>query len=540
DNLFAMNLYYNNPISGLEKDAQYNGNISGTSWQNAEESKLIRKYEYSYDYLNRLTIANYSGGSVAGGYNTDYNYDINGNITKLNRTMIIRSKAEIDKLEYNYNIGDNRTNQLQSVVDKSVDFKDNGFKQGTSNTYAYDLNGNMIVDNNKGLTNIKYNYLNLPYSLTKTDNNGVRSVKYIYDASGRKLANLLPGKIKYYFGNFVYEDNNLQYMICSEGLMNIDGTTATYEFHLKDHLGNTRIAVNQTGEVTQKNNYYPFGMRFRIKNSDNKYLYNGKELQEETDWLDYGARFYMADIGRWGAIDPLAESYSSQSTYHFSGNNPMRFIDFNGMNYDDYFSYTGNFLGSDNASTDYIRIMDQGVWNNNKTVNENGTESIEHLTGVEKSELFSKARCKMSPDNQLTVYEHYNPTNLLLVQEERKDKSGGMAFSSEKPSDNSPINTEKIKIRLYGNAENGYSDHSNIITNMLSHEKEHYNDFSRLGLKAYYNQTPNQRESNAVIAQTMDSSYSYLLMNMQQNPIISTYINSVRLYGIKYGMKNVR
>ncbi len=51
---------------------------------------------------------------------------------------------------------------------------------------------------------------------------------------------------------------------------------------------------------------------------------------------DYGARFYMPDIGRWGVVDPLAEMYQPMSTYHMSGNNPIFYVDSNGMNYDDY------------------------------------------------------------------------------------------------------------------------------------------------------------------------------------------------------------
>ena len=68
----------------------------------------------------------------------------------------------------------------------------------------------------------------------------------------------------------------------------------------------------------------------------NKYQYNGKEIQDDFGlyWYDYGARFYDPMVGRWHTIDPMAESYYSFSPFHFSGNNPMKFLDLNGMNYD--------------------------------------------------------------------------------------------------------------------------------------------------------------------------------------------------------------
>src|SRR5690606_9638808 len=60
--------------------------------------------------------------------------------------------------------------------------------------------------------------------------------------------------------------------------------------------------------VVQMDDYYPFGLTFnsykRENSVPNQYQYNGKELQEELDlgWLDYGARMYMPDIGRWGVV----------------------------------------------------------------------------------------------------------------------------------------------------------------------------------------------------------------------------------------------
>jgi RHS repeat-associated protein len=128
-------------------------------------------------------------------------------------------------------------------------------------------------------------------------------------------------------------------MICSDGLLNINGSTTNYEFHLKDHLGNTRVAVNETNDITQESNYYPFGLTFaQSGSSTNKYLYNGKEKQEETEWLAYGNRFYDAYIGRFFNQDRFAEKYVEMSPYQYAANNSIKFIDVNGdslwINYD--------------------------------------------------------------------------------------------------------------------------------------------------------------------------------------------------------------
>src|SRR5690606_10601992 len=89
--------------------------------------------------------------------------------------------------------------------------------------------------------------------------------------------------------------------------------------------------------IVQADDYYPFGMTFnsyRRENSvANKFLYNGKELQDDLDlgWYDYGARMYMPDLGRFGAMDPLTDLMVSWSPYHYTYNNPINFTDPSGM-----------------------------------------------------------------------------------------------------------------------------------------------------------------------------------------------------------------
>jgi RHS repeat-associated protein len=128
-------------------------------------------------------------------------------------------------------------------------------------------------------------------------------------------------------------------------------TGYNFEYFIKDHLGNTRLVLNESGTATQETHYYPFGLEMAglgTTGSTNKYTYNGKEKQTDfgLDWLDYGARMYDAAVGRWWTVDPLSEQMRRFSPYNYCFNNPIILIDPDGMS-PTYNWNTGKYMDGD-------------------------------------------------------------------------------------------------------------------------------------------------------------------------------------------------
>jgi RHS repeat-associated protein len=355
NDLFGLQLFYQKTtdLGGLNgATPQYNGNIAGMKW-NIKNDK-VRGYGFSYDGLNRLLKASYKDGTGLT-ENPDWymeeitSYDKNGNIKGLKRNY---ENITVDNLNYDY-LNNEASNQLKKITDSGIENPNIGDYPGTSVDYIYDANGNLAKDGAKNL-NFEYNnILNLPNHIHEFKNGKTSEMFYHYTATGSKVMKHMGDNKTHYIGNIVYDGSKLSYIITEEGRLVAvgEGTNRVFanEYTLKDHLGNSRVTFSGANlgngiDVAQTTSYYPFGLTMVQNNTNNnsaypknKYLYNGKELQDEffesqkLDWLDYGARFYDAQIGRWHAVDPLAEKGRRWSPYTYAFDNPMRFIDPDGQ-----------------------------------------------------------------------------------------------------------------------------------------------------------------------------------------------------------------
>lgn len=274
--------------------AQYNGNIGGMLWRSNGDD-VLRKYDFTYDAVNRLTGADFNqlnDNSFSKTAGIDFsvsglNFDANGNILNMNQKgWKLGGSSTIDSLVYGYI---SNSNKLNYVTDRANDAATRlgDFRETSNNTnqdYSYDGNGNMVVDSNKKITNISYNYLNLPdtivinYDVNPPLSN--RSIIYTYDAVGNKLKKEIfespgyPGVSRsittLYLNGLVFETkltnpggspeaddhiDSLQFIPTEEGRarINKDNSAVVYDYMVKDHLGNVRMLLTEEKDTA----FYP-------------------------------------------------------------------------------------------------------------------------------------------------------------------------------------------------------------------------------------------------------------------------------------------
>ena len=392
----------------------YSGNISSITWSDAGSGQTNRGYRYTYDDLNRLVNAEYGEDNFSTGigrYNERLGYDGNSNVTSLQRKGVTQegSYGLIDDLRLGYD-----GNQLSKVEENAPAVLYAGsldVKRSTSDI-RYNANGSLTMDGTRDITHIDYDLHNNPLRIQFANGN---VTKYVYSAAGEKLraihytavanTHVEMGQVyadieKRYLavdstdyrlgGNAVFNNGSFSKVLFDGGyveLVAVDMPGSGYHMPIvkpwkppfggrwpddlgggkkgptiyslrfryfnRDHLGNVREVVSETGEVKQVNAYYPFGTPIHAlgtNESQQRYKYNGKEFDElhGLNTYDYGARQYAPLLPLWDRVDPLAEKYYGVSPYAYCANNPVVFVDSDGRKFDfskmtkgEYQSYLG-------------------------------------------------------------------------------------------------------------------------------------------------------------------------------------------------------
>ena len=324
--IFSMRL-------GYEDAGFYDGNIGKQEWKSSLDN-VSRSFTYGYDGASRITQGTYGGGKPNENYSLNFvTYDFNGNITNLSRNGLKSNNTFglIDNLDYTYQAN---SNKIQEVTDKSGETA--SFADATGATdYTYSLDGSLTSDNNKGISIMEYNYLKLPRRIVK---NGVE-ILYQYDALGKKLKETIGSNFTDYNGNTVYKNGALYQISHDEGRI-INGE---YEYNIKDHLGNLRVAFRDSlgfAKIVQANSYGIWGESLptlsylKASWKQDNFRFTGKENLPETGYTDFGARFYDNIVPRFITQDIKSEKWNMVSPYSYALNNPLIYIDPDGMDID--------------------------------------------------------------------------------------------------------------------------------------------------------------------------------------------------------------
>ena len=344
---FGMNLAYNADFETGNfaiPDKNYNGNISALKWSVGLGQGQVKEmaYNFLYDPMNRLMSAAHKQATdpnvwATGQYDENgLQYDLNGNILSLQRKG--EGGVLIDNLVYNYGAASPLSNKLLFVKDITINSTDkvkgfNDANPGDVQDYTYDANGNLTRDLNKGIgttlsdgtSKITYNFLNLPETVTKGEN----SIRYIYDATGRKLAQTTTfgavSKDVDYIGELQLENNVLQFINHDEGRV-VMASTKLIRFHNGESLegttgfnaalaligqngGEKYIQVTSNGTVA-RTGIFPIGNTITVVPGD-KYKIRVKGYRTGTSFAYIQIKTDGADLSWPGAKLPFGVASES-------------------------------------------------------------------------------------------------------------------------------------------------------------------------------------------------------------------------------------
>ncbi|MCC7003362.1 MAG: hypothetical protein IT357_14490, partial [Gemmatimonadaceae bacterium] len=315
-----------------------NGTVAETDFYQQGTPATAKRYRYvvdagNYDALNRLRGADFSSWSgTAWTTTTSYDltaitYDASGNLTGLRRRGPTTS---VDQLTYSYPGGSNRLSSLTDAVASTPETWD-----AESGSFTYDANGNVRTSPGPYLlTGATYDAWNRRLSLTRS---GPTTTNYRYTADGSRLSKQVgSGATEVYLTEgpttlavFTVPASGVPSawhfnVLAGERVLGRQPHTGNRLYYHRDLLNSTRAVVHGT-TVVESRDYDPWGVELagRTLGSGTKEGFTGQERDAESGMDAFWARGYLAALGRWGALDPLRDSFPEWTPYNYVENGPL-------------------------------------------------------------------------------------------------------------------------------------------------------------------------------------------------------------------------
>ena len=220
-----------------------------------------------------------------------------------------------------------------------------------------------------------------------------------------------------------------------------------YHYH-SDHLGYASFVTNADGSVEQHLQYLTYGELFvsqrNTEEFDTRYKFTAKELDNETSYTYFGARYYDSELSGWLSVDPMSDKYPSLSPYCYSADNPVVLVDPNGMWIDDYYFNTETKQISVIKTNDnFDRLIINGI--NKGTYNKGYLDKIANISRS-GGYTFNELEIKYTKNVDQSKISYY--TRAILVDAMNKSKNNSILITSgtRTPEDQARIMKNNVDI----------------------------------------------------------------------------------------------
>lgn len=287
ENKYTLDMSYNTVFSILNKNQQHQfKGVTDVQWS----PRNLTTYNFNYSYDPAKPHAPSRIGNVA------YTYDAAGNQTGWRDLTSSKRRTIVWDEE----------NRIRSITDDGQMFRytydaaGNRVTKSIGSGQRIRVNGRLVNDTTYGIGNFRI-YVN-PYHELRSGS----FTKHFFIEGGRIASKFIEGR-------------------------NPSGNLETFQFYFhSDYVGNSSYITDRLGEVYQHLEYFPFGETFIAEQGNSErtpYLYNGKELDEETRLYYYGARYYDYRTSLWQSVDPVINKDNNISPYVYCRNNPIKLSD---------------------------------------------------------------------------------------------------------------------------------------------------------------------------------------------------------------------